>query len=259
LTGTLRAGHEEEVVLSSVCSRCSTESGGASLFHFLRQSEAGPGQAALGSKKDQSLVLERRVEDMKKVLVVTVALTLILSAGAWAGLNPNAKAAVHVIPHASRSCTKSFPSIAGCENIITTEPTPDADAFPVFFDLVEYQGFDYGMTWPGMYSCVFTSCSDLTIGGIVNPGDGISHAWSACKPNTVGIPGWGWIYDYGMICLVPHPTQGGPNIGDCHAGEVDIPVCNFCAGIGGFIGDDPCLGPSAIEPSTWGGVKGMFR
>jgi hypothetical protein len=146
LTGTLSAGLEEEVMPSSVFSRCSTESGGASLFHFLRQSEAGPEQAALRSYKDQSLVLERRVEDMKKVLVLTVALTLILSACAWAGANPDAKVAVHVIPHGSRSCTKGFPVITNCAEIITTEPGPDVDAFPVFFDLVEYQGLDYGLT-----------------------------------------------------------------------------------------------------------------
>jgi hypothetical protein len=197
---------------------------------------------------------------MKKVLVITAALVLALSAYAWAGANPDAKVAVHVIPHGSRSCTKSFPVIATCADIIYTEPTPDADAFPVFFDLVEYQGLEYGMTWPGMYSTVFTSCSDLTIGGIVFSGDGISHAWTLCQPGPVAIPGWGWIYDYGVVCVVPSPEneEGVIAIGDCTP-EPDVPVCNFCAGIGGYDGDDPCQGPSANESSTWGGIKGMFK
>jgi hypothetical protein len=194
---------------------------------------------------------------MKKVLVLTVALMLIFGACAWAGVNTDAKVAVHVIPHSSRSCTKGFPIITMCAEIATTEPGPDVDAFPVFFDLVEYQGFDYGMTYPGLYSAVFTSCSDLTIGTILYPGDGVSHAWTTCQPGPVAIPGWAWIWDYGMVCVVPHPAAGGPTIGDC-TGGADGVMCNFCAGIGGFIGDDPCW-PTATETSTWGGVKSMFK
>jgi hypothetical protein len=196
---------------------------------------------------------------MTKVLAVTVALTLILSACVWAGVNQDAKVAVHVIPHSSRSCTKSYPVISGCEDIIYTEPTADADAFPVFYDLVEYQGFDYGMMWPGLYSTVFTSCSDLTIGGIVYSGEGVSHAWTACQPGPVALPGWAWIYDYGLICVVAHPEAGGPTVGDCQAGA-DGMVCSRCAGIGGTDGEDPCdCGPTATESSTWGGIKSMFE
>jgi hypothetical protein len=195
---------------------------------------------------------------MKKALVLAVALTLILSASALAGANAGiGKVGVHVLPHASRTCAKNFPVITFCADIITTEPGPDVDAFPVFFDLVEYQGFDYGMTWPGMYTCAFTSCSDLAIGTITHPGDGISHAWYACQPGPVAICGWGWIWDYGIVCVVPHPTAGGINIGDC-SGFIDGPICIFCSGIGGYIGDDPCW-PTATEQSTWGDIKGIFK
>ncbi len=194
---------------------------------------------------------------MKKVLVVAVALILALSASAFAGANPGAKAAVHVMDHASRTCAKNYPVITGCGDIVATLAGPDADCFPVFYELTEYQGFDYGMTWPGMYTCAFTSCSDLAIGTIQNVGDGISHAWYVCQPCPVALPGWGWIWDYGMVCIVPHPTAGGPNIGDC-SGMLDYPICVFCAGIGGYIGDDPCW-PTGAEESTWGGIKGMFK
>jgi hypothetical protein len=195
---------------------------------------------------------------VKKGIVLAVLLSLALAVAAWAGLNPAATSAVHVLPHASRTCAKNFPVIAGCEDIITTEPTPDVDAFPVFFDMVEYQGFDYGMSWPGAYSCAFTSCSDLAIGTIVWPGDGISHAWYVCQPGPVAITGWGWIFDYGLVSIVPHPTAGGPIVGDC-SGALDIVCAGIVAGIGGYIGDDPCLPSSAAQPRTWGEIKNLFK
>jgi hypothetical protein len=194
---------------------------------------------------------------MKKVIVVALLLTLAASTTCLAGANPMAAWAVHVLPHGSRTCAKNFPVITGCEDMITTEPGADVDAFPVIYNLVEYQGFDYGMTWPGLYSCAFTSCSDLAIGTIVWPGDGISHAWYTCQPGPIAITGWGWIYDHGLICLAPHPTAGGPNVGDC-AGQIDFACPGACAGIGGFIGDDPCLPSSGTESSSWGAIKGLF-
>jgi hypothetical protein len=186
-------------------------------------------------------------EDETKNVVVSPVVTI----------NTDAKSAVHTIPHASRTCAKNFPVISHCGDIQATEPSVDVDAFPVFYDLVEYQGFDYGLSWPGMYSCAFTSCSDLAIGTIAWPGDGISHAWYTCQYEPVAITGWGWIYDSGFICITAHPSAGGPNIGDCQ-GELGQPICNFCAGIGGYIGDDPCE-PTATEPSSWGGIKAMFK
>jgi hypothetical protein len=145
-----------------------------------------------------------------------------------------------------------------CADIITTLATPDADAFPVFYDLDEYQGFDYGMNWPGMYSAAFTSCADLAIGSIVWPGDGISQAWLACMPGPVAITGWAWIWDYGIICVIPHPEPGVINIGDCQAYLIE-PLCPpIQAGIGGFIGDDPC-DATGTDRSTWSSIKSMFE
>jgi hypothetical protein len=197
---------------------------------------------------------------MTRIIAMAAVLTIALSIAAQAGLNAGARMTFHVIPHTSRSCTKGFPVITGCEDIVTTEAAAEVDAFPVFYDLVEYQGFDYGMTWPGMYTCTFTSCSDLTIGGIVNPGDAISHAWYACQSKTIAIPGWGWITDYGLICAVPHPLFGHVNAGDCQGGTTpdSIPSgMHCCAGIGGALGQNAC--GCATEPCTWSGIKQMFR
>jgi hypothetical protein len=203
--------------------------------------------------------IRRREIAMKLVTVLAVLLALTLVSSAFAGANYGvAIGAVHVLPHASRTCAKSFPTITGCEDIFTTEPGPDVDAFPVFFDLVEYQGFDYGMQWPGMYSAAFTSCSDLAIGTIQYPGDGISHAWYVCQPGPVAITGWAWIFDYGLISIVPHPSAGGINVGDC-LGEIDQICTPFSAGIGGYIGDDPCGLPSGAESASWSSIKSLFR
>jgi hypothetical protein len=60
-----------------------------------------------------------------------------------------------------------------------------------------------------------------------------------------------------MICVCPHPISGIINTLDCHEG-VDDMMCNFCAGVYGLIGDDPCE-PTGTEASSWGEIKGMFE
>ena len=196
---------------------------------------------------------------MIRIITLAAVLTLVLSAISVAGVNENARVTIHVVPHASWSCTKNYPSIDACGDISTTEASADVDAFPVFYDLVEWQGFDYGMTWPGMYSAVFTSCSDFTIGDIVNPGDGISHAWSTCQYDAIKLPGWAWIYDVGLICITVNPTFDFINVGLCEGTTADtIPGYNSCcAGIGGTTGEDAC--GCDTEPCSWSGIKKMFR
>jgi hypothetical protein len=194
---------------------------------------------------------------MKKALVVAVALTLALSALAFAGNNPDAKVAVHVRPHSAKAgCTVA---ITGCGDIMTTEPGYSVDAFPVFFDLVEFLGCEYGLCWPTWtYSAAWNNCADLVIGSIIWPGDGASHTWLACQAG-VAVPSFVWLYadGPGMICPCPHPISGIINVLDCAEG-LDDPMCIFCAGVYGLIGDDPCW-PTGNEPSTWGEIKGMFE
>jgi hypothetical protein len=195
---------------------------------------------------------------MTRIIAMAAILTIALAVAASAGLNANAKAAVHVIPHASRSCTKNFPAISDCHDIVTTEPSGDVDAFPVFYELAEYAGLDFSLDWEGVYSTVYTSCSTLTIGGIVWPGDGVSHAWSVCQELTVAVPGYAWIIDVGLVCVIPHPGTGYINAGDCQGGTTpDHLTISWCAGIGGTEGEDPCQ--NATEPCTWSAIKEMFK
>ena len=192
-----------------------------------------------------------------RVLVITVTLILALSAMAFAGANLEAKVAVHVRAHnAKAGCTVT---ITVCTDIVTTEPGYSVDAFPVFFDLVEYLGCEYGLCWPEWtYSAAFSNCADLIIGSITWPGDGASHTWLGCQAG-VCVPSFVWLYadGPGMVCVCPHPISGIINVLDCAEG-LDDPMCNFCAGVYGLVGDDPCW-PTGTETSSWGEIKGMFE
>ena len=197
---------------------------------------------------------------MRKILIIAVALTLALSAVAFAGANPSGKVACHVRAHnAKAGCTVT---IATCVDIVTTEPGYSVDAFPIFFDLVEYVGCAYGLCWPSWtYSAAWNNCADLVIGSIAWPGDGAAHTWTTCMPGPVMVPSFVWLYadGPGMICPCPHPDPliGEIQILDCAEG-IDNPIGVFCAGVYGAIGDDPCW-PTGTDPSTWSEIKGMFE
>lgn len=200
---------------------------------------------------------------MKKA-IASCALLLVLVGGlAVAGNNPGVAVTVHVLPHAAtRTCSNGLPAVSWCKDLKTTEASTDVDWFPVFYELSEYMGVDYSVIWPGTYTCSFTTCSDLCIGDIVDPGDGISQVWFSCRSGNMAVPGWGRIYEPhgGRICVVPHPVSGEISILDCNQ-ELDSPAAvPSCAGIGGQQGDDPCGGDSPpIEEQTWGEIKSMFE
>ena len=170
---------------------------------------------------------------------------MLIPALLMAGNNPGAKVAVHVLPHdPQRTCASGLPSPFLCFDITTTYAgCGDMDVFPVFFDLVEYRGVEYGLEWPGGESCAFTPCSDLHIGGLVWPGDGISQVWFGCKPGPSTVAGWGWIHtsEPGLVSVVPHPVTGEVQVLDCFE-AVDQPVYGTSAGVCGAVGGDPCLG-----------------
>jgi hypothetical protein len=199
---------------------------------------------------------------VSRSMALSVCIVLIATGVCVGGNNPGAKVAVHVVAHfAKRNCTNSFPSINLCSDVVYALETGDADCFPVFFNLQEYRGVEYGLDWPGTYTCTFTSCSDFAIGDIVNPGDGIDQVWVDCQPGHVAIPGWAWIYepDSALVCVVVHPLTFEINVLDCSDG-LDEPADDpFCAGIAGAQGDDPCDYPVASDESTWGSIKSLFR
>lgn len=199
---------------------------------------------------------------MPRFVLLAMCVVLVTSSFCIGGSNPGAKVAVHVTTHfEKRSCTNQFPTIGSCEDIVYSLESGDADCFPVFFNLEEYLGCEYGLTWPGTYSCTFTSCSDLTIGGIVYPGDGVSHTWVSCQSDDIAIPGWAWIYeaDSARVCVIDHPQAFAVSVLDCSEGLDEPAEDPFCAGIAGELGDDPCDVPVANASSSWGAIKTLFR
>ena len=198
-------------------------------------------------------------------LGVCLAVVLVAASPCIGGINECAKVAVHVWPHhAGRTCD-SLPPFTCCVDFNFTYEGYEFDAFPVFFDLTEYRGVEYGVAWPVSFGrALFTSCSDLTIGGIEYPGDGVSHAWFECQTSYVAVPGYLWLTadEAGYVRVVSHPVgSAGPGIYvlNCSDG-LSEPLFNFRAGVCGAIGEDPCMptDPDATEPGTWGGVKSLF-
>jgi hypothetical protein len=172
------------------------------------------------------------------------------------GINEGAIAAVHVLPHESRGCNRVRRADFGdvCD-VIFNEASSHVDVFPVFFEVAEFQALDFGLTWPGTYSAVWTGCSDIDVGDIVWPGDCVSQVWRTCQAGPVAIPGFAEIDDAGQVCVIPHSQYGVINIMDC-AGEDDICQHVYCAGIGGHTVRGPCYGS---QMTTWGGIKSLFR
>jgi hypothetical protein len=36
-------------------------------------------------------------------------------------------------------------------------------------------------------------------------------------------------------------------------------MAGFCAGVMGLEGEDPCIPAVAVQPTTWGSIKAMFK
>jgi hypothetical protein len=195
---------------------------------------------------------------MVRRLGCACVLLVVLGGLASAGVNPNAKVAVHVLPHETRSCDVNFPTIDSSSEINHTyQDCGDVDFFPVFYGLIAYQGVDYGVTWPEEWgSCEFTTCHDgLTIDlydnygdpEVFDPGDGLAQAWFDCQEGSIVIPGYGWLSATtpGRICMVRGlHFYVAPVIADCNEGE-DAVTESFCGGVCGAVGDRPGPGRSA--------------
>jgi hypothetical protein len=197
---------------------------------------------------------------MKPTPIMAVILILSVAVAAFAGHNPNTKVAVHVRPHnAQLGC--DYGTIVTCDDLNVTEPGNTVDAFPVFFDVNEFLGCEYGMWWPDWtYSAAFVNCADMAIGEIAWPGDGASHTWEDCQTGLwVCVPSYIWLYadGPGIVCVIPHPVGGAISLQDCAEG-LDEPFATFCAGVYGLIGDDPCP-PVGTSQDRWGAIKGTFE
>lgn len=216
---------------------------------------------------------------MKKVLLIVVALTLVLTAYALAGDNVAHKVAIHVRAHGNckTAPTGAANMFTSCTEIVTTYAGGgDIDAVPVFFDLAGFKLNELGMSWPEAswgYASWSKCKGDVAVGVIMHSAvpevpahtagklNGTAIAWSTCQTSWMMAAGFAWMVaaDPGMICPVPNPATDMMGVTDCGPlAAYDPPRCAFCAGVLGMVGDDPCL-PTANEPSTWGEIKSIFK
>jgi hypothetical protein len=194
---------------------------------------------------------------------LAIALVLLVSCQALGGSNPDVKVGIHVLPHdPERGCFLNFPVVDDPSDIVFTYSGcgEEVDFFPIFFDLTECRGVEYAVIWPGSQTCTFTICSYTHIGQLVNSGDWIAQCWKECKTAYAVIPGWGEVTmdTPGYVCLAEVPESERIAIMDCDL-NIDLPVANFCAGVCGTIGENPLYADQATEPTTWGGIKSMFK
>jgi hypothetical protein len=212
----------------------------------------------------------------KWLTLICLALGVVaLSANAFAGANAAHKLAIHVKAHPT-SCTVNYPEFAVCSQIVTTwTGFGDVDVMPVFFDLAAYTLNETGLIWPeaSWGSGSWVRCrGDLAVGTIQHSADqagfdpqtrGTAISWSTCQLSPASAPGYCWltVNSPGLVWPEANPVSGDCGVVDCAAAPgpyYDWPIAAHCAGIGGMIGDDPCM-PVAGEPGTWGGIKSIFR
>jgi hypothetical protein len=172
---------------------------------------------------------------MKKILVIAIALTFVATT-AFAGHNAAHKLAIHVKAHPT-SCTKAYPTITDCTEIVTTwAQCGDFDAMPVFFNLSDYTVVEFALTWPAEWgSTSWVRCKgELAVGGILYAGEGTAIAWTTCQYGWSMLPGYAWLAATGpgMVQAIPNPATAMYGTVDCSDPfEYDFPLGVFAAGI----------------------------
>jgi uncharacterized repeat protein (TIGR01451 family) len=171
---------------------------------------------------------------------------------------------LHVLPRGeNRSCAGAVSEIESCEDLETLiDGCGFVHVFPVFYDIPEFRGLSYTLVWPEDWSdMAFTSCSDITVGDIVRPNDAISQSWTSCTPGGLVIAGWAEVFSRspGRVEML-NVNGGNPEIVTCD-GRIITTEWQFACGVCGATGDEPPCGggPTTGVPTTWGGIKSMFR
>jgi uncharacterized repeat protein (TIGR01451 family) len=191
---------------------------------------------------------------MVAVLLAVVVTGTIVQPVFAAGNNPAVKVAIHTKAHPT-SCTKNYPTFSACNEISTTWPgTGSIDVMPVFYDLAEISGLEFGLTWPvEWYSISWVRCKgDVAMGTIRYSGEGTTILWTTCQTAWAQAPGYGWLEATGpgSVRVVPNPATNSLGVADCQPSPgpyYDWAVGIFYAGIGGTPGLDPCgVFPPAI-------------
>jgi hypothetical protein len=202
---------------------------------------------------------------MKAAALLALAGVLVLASPAGGSTtrdNQNLKVILHVEAHATRTCSKNMPSISDRDDFVRMwETHTDVDVFFVVFSYDSLTGVQFGLKWPQDWGSAFTyHCGDLAIGSISEPGDGISLTWQTCQRNGARPPywpvAWTWLAPAsdGEVEITPHFL----GTADC-AFQRSEPESIFNAGLNVDPYEGPPGGGVAVQPTTWGAVKAMFR
>lgn len=201
--------------------------------------------------------------------VLVVALAVPCFAGqtrSYQTLEGGLKMMLHIQPHNAKQSCVNLPVFASRGEITRmVSGAGDYDVFTVIFDYgAGYTNVEYGLSWPaGWGSAATNHCGDLMIGGIVNPYDWISLSWTTCQTSPAISPvAWTWLNasSSGQVQFEYRPAPPEPaSLGtiDCEFQEVPAESI-FYAGVD----VDPWEGvpnPDAVEATTWGDIKAMFR
>jgi hypothetical protein len=187
--------------------------------------------------------------------------------------NANVKFAIHFVTYATKTCSK-LPAISSREQIVTRwNSTGDVDAFFVIFDYDSLLNYEYALTWPAEWgSCSTVICAkDLSLGGVVNPGDALSASFFDCqRPIRLGgsrpnywpvVKHWFAPTGSGEIGIIRSSTTGMFGTVGCWPPSNPIHAEPETVYYGGIL-MDPYVGPppgNATLPTTWGAVKALFK
>jgi hypothetical protein len=182
-------------------------------------------------------------------------------------LDGGLKMMLHIQDHNAKQSCSNLPVFASRDDITRMETgTGDYDVFMVIFDYgAGYTNVEYGLSWPaGWGSAATIQCADLNIGGIVNPYDWISLSWITCQTTPAYSPvAWSWINagTAGQVQIEYRPREANipAALGTIDCAFAEVPAESiFFAGIdvNPWEGQPDTL---AAEPTTWGGIKAMFR
>lgn len=185
-------------------------------------------------------------------------------------INQHVKLGLHIELHEERGCSKNMPVLNEREDFVnywaSAEFPCDFDVFVVIFNFDETQGAQFAMDWPAEWGSTWYTfvCADNNLGDIKEPGDWISMVYNDCRPGHDGtaflIPAWAWLTATGPgeLQILPGPYDMISLVSCDESDHQETMVDSVFYAAIGFM---PYMGPPlvATEPTTWGGIKAMFR
>lgn len=220
---------------------------------------------------------------LKAAVLSMVAATVCASGAFAAGANENAAIALHLIPRVAKNICADVEATAPtvCNDFFTeSDSLGDFSAVVLvanYHDSLGVAGTQFGIdftdsTGVGVDVTGWTRCADLEFpenGWPFSAPSGNTITWESSnncqtgvEPIVVGVFSL-TVYSPDLLAIVPRPVDGKAKVADCPGAENDI--TGLTPSRLGFIafqsgeGYNPCAVTVPVEPTTWGGIKGLYR